>query len=326
MALGPSSLSTAIQGFAEYLTDRFPEGVTVTVDTPQRASEQAKNAQAGTDILNVFVYRLAPSGFHADRDKGEPEFVRASILLTPFPRAQDEDGATDLDLRILGHAIAVIQSDPVMPLILPATPGSPEAAALAPQTTFYQMQCVMQAPAMEEMNHIWTTQGGELAYRLSAAFELALIPVEPLAYVTPPTPVRAAVLDVRADAVPGLSPTPMGVVPGNWLPVVMFRDAGGLTSTLTVAPGAANAPLALTGLPGGAAEVIVEWTREDGTEEAQAPQDHTVTSGNLDDPGAAIAVTLIDAATGDRARIYARPKAPPGATAGNVLMLTVGGA
>ena len=33
---------------------------------------------------------------------------------------------------------------------------------------------------MEELNHIWTTQGGELAYRLSAAYEFALIPIEPL--------------------------------------------------------------------------------------------------------------------------------------------------
>ena len=36
----------------------------------------------------------------------------------------------------------------------------------------------MQAPTMEEINHTWTTQGGELAYRLSASYELALIPIE----------------------------------------------------------------------------------------------------------------------------------------------------
>ena len=172
MSVGKSSLSIAIQGFADYLADQFSEDVTITVDTPQKAQEQAKGAS--TDILNIFVYRLAPSGVHADSGQFEPTFVRANILLTPFPRSQDDDGATDLDLRVLGHALAVLQSNPVIPVILPAEPDSPEAAALAPETTFYQLQAVLQAPAMEELNHIWTTQGGELGYRLSAAYELAL--------------------------------------------------------------------------------------------------------------------------------------------------------
>lgn len=113
-------LSIAIQGFADFLATQFTEDVTITVDTPQKAQEQAKGAS--TDVLNIFVYRLAPSGFHADAAAGEPGFIRAHILLTPFSRAQDDDGATDLDLRVLGHALAVLHSNPVIPLILPAAP------------------------------------------------------------------------------------------------------------------------------------------------------------------------------------------------------------
>lgn len=328
MALGASSLSLAIQGFADFLADSFPEDVTITVDTPQRASETAKNAGAGTDILNVFIYRIAPSGFHADLSANRAGFIRAYILLTPFPRAQDDHGATDLDLKVLGHALAVLQSNPVVPLILPAAPGSPAANALAPETTFYQLQCILQAPGMEELNHIWTTQGGDLAYRISAAYELALIPVEPLAYVAPPVPVTAAVLDVRADATPGLSDTPLGVPPpgglASWVPVLMFRDGAALANSMTVAPGTASVDLALAGLPGEKAEITVAWTRSGGvTEDAKVKRN--VQTGQLDAADAAISVPLDNAADGDTAVIFARPEKPGKATPGNRLMLTVGG-
>ena len=332
MPVAHSSLSVAIAGFADYLDDQFSEDVTVTVDTPQKAQEQAKGAS--TDILNIFIYRLAPSGFHADASQNEATFVRAHILITPFPRSQDEEGATDLDLRVLGQALAVLQSNPVIPVTLPAAPGSPEAAGLAPETTYYQMQAVLQAPPMEELNHIWTTQGGELAYRLSAAYELALIPIEPLDYVAPPEQVSAAVLDVSAGPPitdGGISASPIGILPADdtkadWLPHLMYQTSDGLANTHNVAASTANVGLRLSGRVGETAEIFVDWVRADESEDSQAPVDRVVASVNLDDTASAINVTLTNAADGDSARIFARPKTPADSVAGNVLVLTVGGA
>lgn len=323
MPVGNSSLSLAIDGFADFLAGNVSEDVTITVDTPQKAQEQAKGSS--TDILNVFVYRLAPSGFHADVTHQEPGFVRAHILLTPFTRAQNDEGATDLGLRVLGHALAVLHSNPVIPVVLPASPGSPEADAMGPETTFYQLQAVFQAPTMEEMNHIWTTQGGDLAYRLSIGFELALIPIEPLTRITPPEPVTAAILDVAPITPEGgtFSSSPMGFGDGGaWTPVIMFREGDALANTATVPPATATLTLAISGLPGANAEIEINWTRENGSEETST-ETRAIAAVNLDSEEALITIPLANAANGDTARISARASAD--APAGNVLMLTVGG-
>ncbi len=84
------------------------------------------------------------------------------------------------------------------------------------------------------MNHIWTTQGADLAYRLSAGYELALILVEPMSQRPPVATLRAAVLDIAASpvAVPSANGTlaysasPIGIPlataaglpPIRWLP------------------------------------------------------------------------------------------------------------
>jgi hypothetical protein len=321
----PSSLSTAIQAFANYLAGELGDIATVMVDTPQKANDQAKGSL--TDILNVFIYRIAPSGIHADFTQNDPTFVRANILLTPFPRATGDSGETDLDLRVLGHALAILQSAPVIPITLPAAPGSPEANALHPQTTFYQLQAVLQAPPMEEMNHIWTTQGGELGYRLSAAYELALIPIEPLTYVPAPTDVRAAFVGVSPDITNDAPTSPIAITAPNaaqsWMPSLMLASGGTLTNSGTAAPGATTIDIAISGLPSADAEIIVDWTRADASTDTQTAQTTTIASPSLDDPAAQIAITLRDATDGDTARISARPQGAGTEAAGNVVELKI---
>ncbi|MGX9357429.1 Pvc16 family protein [Roseobacteraceae bacterium S113] len=319
MAVTPSSLSIAIQGFADYLATQFAEGVTVTVDTPQKAHEAAKGAQ--NDLLNVFVYRLAPSGVHPDLTPNAPTFLRASILITPFPRGSGDDGETDLDLRVLGHALAVLQSAPVIPVVLPGGGG------LHPQTTFYRLQAVLQAPTMEELNHIWTTQGGELGYRLSAAYELALIPVEPLIYADPPTPVRAALLDVSPEANPGLSPAPLAITgatsPAPWAPTLMFEEASSLANTRSLPPAATEVSVAAVGSPGAQIDITLDWTRADASTDTTTIAAQTITATSLDSPDAALTLPLGAIAAGDSARISAKPTGIADAVAGNVIELTV---
>ncbi|MCP5086612.1 MAG: DUF4255 domain-containing protein [Rhodobacteraceae bacterium] len=341
-----SSLSIAIQEFAEFLDSKFGEDVVVTVDTAQKAQDKAKDSAA--DILNVFVYRLAPSGFHASAGHQDQLFLRASILLTAFPRGAAEP-EPDLDLRVLGHALAVLQSFPVIPVELPgvAPPGPGEDFRKLEHIT-YKLDAVLQAPTMEEMNHIWTTQGGDLAYRLSAAYELALIPIEPLSHRIEAPPARAAILGVAASSQPTIGPdglvrteagdigiplagetkdTPPGA---NWLPIQLFSDAGELSSVRDVAGGTANVDVALTGQESEKVALSVDWTRDDGTTDVQAVQNFTVSAIRPDDPAAIVSVALINAAVGDTATLTTVPALAngdpvPDAPNGNVLTLTVGG-
>ena len=309
MAIPESSLSEAIQATAEFLAERFEEGVTVTVDSPQRAQDQAKGSTE--HVLNLFVYRIAPSGFHADASADQPFFVRANVLLTAFPAGSDNP-PPDADLRVLGQAIRVLQSFPVIPVALPSdddggTPNDP--------TTRYRLQAVFQAPTMEELNHIWTTQGAELAYRLSVAFELALIPIEPLNHAAPAPVVTAGEF--------------VAAVGTARRPFLMFHRDGRLFSHLVVAAGTATTELALTGVPSSRVSVVVEWQRAGGGVERQPGQVFEIATSDVDAEDAVVDLALTAAADGDSATLIttlvdADDRAIAGAPPGNQIHLSVG--
>ncbi len=331
MAIAKSSLSIAVQGFADFLASKFTQDVTVTVDSPQAAHEQVKGADKA--LLNIFCYRLTPSGIHPDATSGEALFVRANVLLTAFSNSTDAS-LKDTDLRVLGHALSVLQSNPVIPVILPATPGSAEAGNLPPRTTYYQMQAALQAPEMEEMNHIWSIQGGDLAYRLSAAFELALIPIEPLEHAEPAPDVGSVILDIDAamplvtvDAEPGLGPSPIGIPPAGatttWLPFSMLSVGDELTAAGTVSAGTSSVNISIAGEVGETADVVVSWTRADGTQDVQAAQVADVSVARLTAEAPTKAITLTNAALGDVAVISVRASGDDKAPFGNTLTVEV---
>jgi hypothetical protein len=345
MAVPVSSLSVAVQGIADFLDTGFGEDVVITVDTPQRAAERVKGGDK--HFLNLFVYRVAPSGFHAAATADEPYFIRINVLLTPFLGDDAGQGIADADLRILGHAIRVLQSRPVIPTVLPGAAGAPPDFRTGPHLD-YRLQAVLQAPTMEELNHIWTTQGGELAYRLSAAYEFALIPIEPLDHMVPAGPVTTGLVEVFPNLNGRDAPGPIaigveasarplgGVGPGNpppptqWLPVLLLVDGPAMSSARTVPPGTAEVPIALAGPPGERIAVEVSWTRDDGTEETQPPQVFTIQSHRIDHPDAIEDIDLDDAADGDTAVILTRPADAAGlplptSPFANTLTLSVGG-
>ncbi|MCJ9429319.1 Pvc16 family protein [Kordiimonas marina] len=314
MPTSESSLSVAIQGTADFLAVRMADDVVVTVDAPQRAQKQAEDADK--HVLNLFAYRLVPSGFHADMGDHDPTFIRAHILLTAFP-AGHGDPPPDSDLRVLGQAVRVLQSFPVIPVTLPgaAPPGAPASDFRKSQTTSYRLQAVLQAPTMEEINHVWTTQGGELAYRLSAAYELALIPIEPLVHGQPVPPVSEG----QFEMVPGFGRGPYQ----------MFQQGGRLFSHLELGAGTAQVKIALTGEPGAQAAVAVEWRRAGGTLEQQAPQTFAIKTSDVDAGDALFDVTLSGAAVGDRANLQtvivdADGTPVKGVPPGNLITLDIG--
>lgn len=313
MPLPESALSVAVQSFADFLDTQSPPDVAVSVDTPNQAQKTADDSTS--DFLNVFAYRLSPSGFHPEVTSNEPFFVRVQVLLTAFPRGQGT-ADPDADLRVLGHAVRVLHSTPVIPVILPGPlPGGAEPGDFREgPTTDYALQAVMQAPTMEELNHIWTTQGGELAYRVSAAYELAVVPIDPLSRVAP---------------APDVQVSELVVAPGIPRPTLLFRDGARLTTIFEAAAGAADVPVVVTGRPMSNAVLIVDWRRADGRVERQTPQLVQIQTDDINAPGAQFAVTLDSPANADRADIAAVPSDASGtilreAKPSNVLTLTIG--
>lgn len=339
MPVPVSSLSVAVQGIADFLHGQFGEDVNITVAHPMRASEIAKGAGATAHCLNLFAYRVAPSGFHADAGPGDTQFVRINVLLTPFP-ADLDNAADDADIRILGHAIRVLQSHPVLPV--PAAPPLPGAAISEPPgRKAYRLEAVMLAPPMEEINHIWTTQGGDLAYRLSAAYEFSLIPIEPLTPGEPALPPRTLILDALAGTSgdrSGFAPLgsesraiPLAGAAGppavRWAPVQMFVQGDALTNVLEIAADAAEATLAVAGPAGGEAAMQVVWITAAGAETAQPIQVELIGSARLDAPEARLTLQLAAPAGAIEGTVRTRPAAGgapvPGAAFGNALTLTV---
>lgn len=273
-------------------------------------------------MLNLFTFRIAPSGFHAASGSEDPFFIRLHALLTPF--MSDQDGGTvDAELRILGHAIRVLASTPIVPGLLPGASADPADFRSGPHLD-YQLRAILQPTTMEEMNHIWTTQGGELAYRLSAAYEFALIPVELLVHHEPAGPVTSSILDI-APEVPedraGFAPFgveahafPLAATdqpkktppPTDTLPVVLFATEDGLSNSASVTPATGAIDVALSGLPGARIALRVDWTRADTSTESQPEQVFTIASPRIDDPAATVTLSLDAPALGDSALIVTR--------------------
>jgi len=339
MPVPVSSLSVAVQGVADFLDSQFGEDVIVTATTPQRASDIAGGQTATAHCLNIFAYRMAPSGFHADAGSDETQFIRINALLTPFP-ADLDNAADDADLRILGHAVRVLQSHPILPITAAPLPG---AAITEPAgRKDYRLQAVMLAPPMEELNHIWTTQQAEnLPYRLSAVYEFALIPIEPLeprVVAAPPQTlmidaslgVEGAELDYNPQSVDSRA-IPLGdkdtPPPTNWLPVQMLVSGDVLTNTLAIPDNATEVTLAVAGPQGESAAVEVIWTLGDDSQTAQAAQIFPIATPLLDAPEAEAALTLAVPVTAVSAVIRARPadgSAPvPDSPFSNALTLSV---
>jgi hypothetical protein len=344
MPVPVSSLSLAVQGIADFLDGQFGEDVMISTDTPQRASDRAKGGDK--HYLNLFTYRVMPSAFHAANASDEPCFIRINVLLTPF--LSDQDGqASDADLRILGHAIRFLHSRPIIPGVLPGNSVEPEDFRSGPHLD-YRLEAVLQAPGMEELNHIWTTQGGDLAYRLSAIYEFALIPIEPLEHKADSPPVTTSIFDlqpnIKARDATGFikygdepSAHPLSDIqdkklppPTNWLPVVLVSQGEALSNKGTVASGAANISVALAGPPGERIALEVSWVRANDSRMTQAPQVFIIASHLIDDPAAISLLDLESAADGDVATVLTRPVNDAGVPLAsspfaNTLLIAVGG-
>lgn len=323
MALPDSALSIAADGIAEAVSSYFNAlglTVVVSVDTPMAASDRAKGAGA-KDAVNLFFYRIAPTAFQADHTSGDPFFLRLFCLVTAF--AAKVAGETNGDLKLLGEVIRLFHAEPV----LDALPAAPVAG-----DTVYQLQAVMLAPNMEELNHIWTTQGSETPYRLSVAYEFALVPVEPTVRRLPGPPVTSARLQVDAglDAARDVASTPhtpfsaeargLPLKPSpphpplaaDWIPELLIVSGGGLTNIVHVAPATPSLALAVAGRPGSKARLTLSWFDAAGAPVGAPSVVVRTAAARLDRPDAIAAQATALPATAVRLTIVAEAARPDG--------------
>jgi len=172
MAVKSSTLSAAVRALADALSANITPNITVTVATPKQAYEQARTSE--THILNIFPYNISPSNGFASVDQQQQFFVRAYVLITACAGKQGVR-QPDVELRVLGQAVEVLHRFPIIPVRFHVPHSDTEEGGA--QDAPHPLRCTLQAFSAEEMNHIWSTQGLEIPYRLSVAYELAQIPI-----------------------------------------------------------------------------------------------------------------------------------------------------
>lgn len=167
--IAANAFSLAARGLREHLAESLPlVAGRILIGHP---SEGAATAQgdAGNQYLNVFFYRAEYSGYPADATSQDPIYVRLFCLLTALGNAEtDGNGegnvsAGENDLRLIGGAMHALHRRPTLLL---SDEGRPVA----------QLQIVPSPLNTDDINSLFSTQT-DTSYRLSVAYELALVPV-----------------------------------------------------------------------------------------------------------------------------------------------------
>jgi hypothetical protein len=335
-APAPSTLSI-ISGIVRQrlLADPFKDASNfeVSIDTPAAASK-TQQASGGKSLLNLFFYRIEPSGFYDSAGGNDRWYVRAQCLITPFSAddtVSDVHGTTtipqgEIDLRVLGEVLRYFHENPI---IVPQNDDEKVAAGL---------QIVLNALSSQEINQIWATQG-EVPYRSSLLYEFALVPITPKVIADPSLPVVAggATTNVRArlDPPPPVKPSPWPsprIETGhaaNWAPALAFVVAGTATQSATLGKGTGTKlALWLAGPVGANVDLVWEqvdqgaWTTVPSTgvvANVTVPTQAATPPGNeaVDPDNAAAAVTIqLVRPTDDLAQLllYARRTMPDGST------------
>ena len=291
MALPVSSLSQVCRSIADFLSNRL--------EAPQnhiqvRIGSPASAAPAQTDNehrVNLFFYRVEPEGFGPAAAPDETWLLRLSCLVTSFGVDEDQISAGENDLRLLGGVLSAFHETPILDPI-------------AINGTTVRTQVVFQPLGMEELNHLWATQG-EVAYRPSVAYEMALIPILPRHPRLGGPLVGAIGFEVRSDRAgrhepfggqaipPPVVAREVDTLPEDWAPSVCFVVGGSCVESVSLAVGTPFAPQVwVAGLNGAAVRLRWEiWDAQDGWRPGGAIVDTAATGERLDPDQAAGAVT-----------------------------------
>ncbi len=291
MALPVSSLSQVCRSIADFLANRLEaaqNNIQVRIGSPASAAPiQGDNEHR----VNLFFYRVEPNGFGPFAAPDETWLLRLSCLVTTFGVEEDQISPGENDLRLLGGVLSAFHERPILdPVVINGTTVSP--------------QVVFQPLGMEEINHLWATQG-EVAYRPSVAYEMALIPILPRNPRLGGPLVGAIGFEVRANDAGRHDPFNGAAVPPpvvarevdtrleGWAPSICFVTGGTCVESVSLAVGTAFAPQVwVAGLDGVAVRLRWEiWDGQDGWRPGGAVVNTAATGPRLDPDQAASART-----------------------------------
>ncbi len=161
--------------------------ITVTMQPLDRARTNGTNANQ----LNVFLYHVLPSGAWRNMDmpgrvrSGEtgnfPLGLNLYYLLTAF--GKENDNARPFSHQIMGRALSILSDHPLL--------GAQEIQNALPNNDLWnqveRVRFTLQPFSVEEIAKLWT--GFQTQYRLSMAYEAAVVLIESTRPVVTPLPV-----------------------------------------------------------------------------------------------------------------------------------------
>lgn len=237
------------------------DDTTVTMLPVDRARPDGTTANQ----LNVFLYHMLPSSAWRNMDmptrvrSGEtgvpPLALNLYYLITAYGR--NNDAELPYSHQLLGRAMSVLMDHPLL--------GADEIKAALPNNDLWQqierIRFTLQPLPQDELSKLWT--GFQTGFRLSMAYEAAVVLIESGASIKAPLPVLTRRFDADGPTVqPSLAPPyptltglvlphPLGyVVPGDTLMLQGARllgDGATVNFTNPVLPAPIAVPVELAG-------------------------------------------------------------------------------
>jgi hypothetical protein len=295
MALPVSSLSQICRSIADFVgvgLDAIDNSIRIMIGTPADAAPK----DSDTDHrVNLFFYRLEPSGFFPDTFPGEPWRLRLHCLITAFGVSEELISSGENDLRLLGEVVRIFHENPVL-----------ETVDVDGEQV--RLQVVFQPLSADDINHLWSTQG-DVAYRTSVAYEMALAPIVP-EQTHIPSPLVASTgyqshgtIEGRWSSFGGVIQSPpvakasVDTGPADWAPRICFvyQDACAQSLAFEIGSQALTDFTPSIWVAGDTDETVTltweRWTSEDGWTFAGEQNNVAITDATIDPDRAADVAT-----------------------------------
>jgi hypothetical protein len=239
MMLPVSAMSDAANKLRNLLLDRIDDlddVKRIRIGHPKDTLEDIEKDK-DKNHLNLFFYNVSYDGYPADGLSEDPFYVRLHCLITAVGAKRERSlSAGENDLRLIGEVMRVLHEQPVI-----SVDGGNNGEIA-------QLQIVPHPLNLDNLNHIWSTQG-DTAYRLSVAYEMALAPVPLTEAVERSSLVGEIGTRVRGDMVreplldggfsiktssPVVPKVTVDVRKPDWAPHICFLDASSSTLNYTL--------------------------------------------------------------------------------------------
>jgi hypothetical protein len=251
-ALPSNSISTLCRAVRDHLAAEFNgQDVDVVLGTPAANAPGANDSNAKNTVV-LFFHRFGPSGFGTDTTPADQWRIRLHCLITAF--GIDESGpgdekrsAGENELWLIGEVIRAFHETPVLPEVEVTVEREDDEL-----TVIVRLQVIFQPLTLDDINHLWSTQGSDVTYRPSVLYEMALAPVLPRAVPVIPRMAGAVGTDLRPSArltsappdtrrfVPPVAPFTVETARADWAPRICFVRAGDCEQSLAFEVGSTD--------------------------------------------------------------------------------------